>query len=82
MPEGKIRLNLILKVIKIFMSKFAFLGSTRFWALISLASVTGLAAIGIIPAELANPIVMALTGFIGIRTVDRFGEKSGSVDTR
>lgn len=60
----------------------SFLKSNRFWALVVFAVVTGLASVGIITPEVATPILTILAGHIGIKTIDRFAEKSGSVDTK
>lgn len=64
------------------MGKLAFLGSTRFWALVAFASLSGLLSVGIISPDVAQPLLTILAGFIGIRTIDRFGEKAGATDTK
>lgn len=61
---------------------YSFLKSNRFWALIAFATLTGLVSIGYVSADVANPILITLAGYTGIRTIDRFGEKSGSTDTK
>lgn len=66
-------------------SKLEFLYSTRFWTLL----ITSASAILIDPnfptqewyVSLGKFLALVGTGFIGIRTIDRFGEKSGAVDT-
>ncbi len=54
-----------------------FLASTRFWVMVLgiLASYISKEVTGI------EAIQLLLTGFVGIRTVDRFAEKTGSKDT-
>lgn len=63
------------------MDKFAFLYSTRFWALVALVAVMVASDNGWLTVSTAEYVITLLGGFIGIRTVDRFAEKSGSVDT-
>jgi len=55
--------------------KLAFLKSRRFWALVLIAIVKVLDTEGIIPGTIASGIIMVLSGFVGIRTIDRFSEK-------
>ncbi len=56
------------------MEKFAFIFSTRFWALVLIAIVGVLKAEGILDGEIANGLITILTGFTAIRTIDRFSE--------
>ena len=55
-------------------TKLSFLQSRRFWGLIIIAVIGVLESQGIIPADMAGGLVIIIGGFIGIRTVDRFGE--------
>ena len=61
--------------------KLSFLGSSRFWAMLFAATSQYLQVEGIISLELANYLTTVFGLFVGIRTVDRFAEKNGSVDT-
>jgi len=61
--------------------KFAFLGSTRFWAMVIGLVMVYLEAKGWIGELEAKLIEGLMAGFITVRTVDRAFEKSGSVDT-
>lgn len=61
--------------------KFEFLKSTRFWALVVGSVVLYLQTKGLLGQPEMVLIETILGGFIGIRTVDRFGEKAGAVDT-
>jgi len=58
-------------------SKLDFLTSRRFWFLVLVAIIGVLDTEGIIPDEIAKSLIVILGGFIGIRTIDRFGEKAG-----
>jgi hypothetical protein len=51
-----------------------FLKSRRFWALILIAIVGVLKSEGIIPDFIAQGLITILSGFIAIRTIDRFAE--------
>lgn len=62
-------------------TQFEFLKSNRFWALVLGAAILYLQQKNLIGAAETTLIETVLAGFIGIRTVDRFGEKSGAVDT-
>lgn len=62
-------------------NRFEFLKSTRFWALVVGALCLYLYTKGWIGQPEVVLIETILGGFVGIRTVDRFGEKSGAVDT-
>lgn len=57
---------------------FTFIRSNRFWALIIACIVYGLKIGEVIPVEVAAPLEVFLLGFIGIRTIDRFGENVGA----
>jgi len=57
------------------MEKFDFLKSTRFWALIIGAVTFYLQTKGILGEAELNLIGTIVAGFIGIKTIDRFGEK-------
>lgn len=59
-----------------------FLHSTRFWGLVGLAVVGFLQANFWIDQEIAQVIITILAGHIGIRTIDRLGEKAGATDTK
>lgn len=54
-----------------------FLTSNRFWALALLGGVLWLGHAGFITPELANSLSVLLGGFVGVRTIDRLGEKVG-----
>lgn len=54
-----------------------FLKSNRFWAAVIGALVKVLSTEGVIPASVADAIIALIVAFIGVRTVDRFGEKVG-----
>lgn len=58
-----------------------FLKSNRFWALVVGALTLYLHTKGWIGQPEIVLIETILGGFIGIRTIDRFGEKAGAVDT-
>jgi hypothetical protein len=61
--------------------KFAFLQSNRFWAMVAFVAVLVAQDHGVLSIETASYLTTLLAGFIGIRTIDRFAEKSGSKDT-
>jgi len=53
------------------MNKLDFLKSRRFWGLIIIAVAGVLRAEGILPDEIVNGIIIIVSGFIGIRTLDK-----------
>jgi hypothetical protein len=57
------------------------LTSNRFWALVALVAVMVASDNGWLTVTTAEYVITLLGGFIGLRTIDRFAEKSGSVDT-
>ncbi len=57
------------------MSKFDFLFSTRFWAMIVGAFSVYLTAKGYIDEPLRNLIATLTVGFVSVRTFDRASEK-------
>lgn len=57
------------------MIDLSFLKANRFWALIIAAILSVLKAEGILDASIADALIGLCAAFIGIRTVDRFGEK-------
>jgi hypothetical protein len=59
------------------MEKLEFLKSTRFWALVIGAVTLYLQRRGLIGESEMILIETIVSGFIGIRTVDRLGEKVG-----
>lgn len=59
-------------------NKFAFVFSTRFWAMILAATVQYLESEGTISANSSQFLTTVFAGFIGVRTVDRFSEKVGT----
>ena len=59
--------------------KFAFLTSNRFWALVIGAVALFLKQEGIIDEAVFSLIGTLTAGFIGIRTVDRFGEQQNEI---
>jgi len=59
------------------MEKLEFLKSTRFWALVIGAVTLYLQGKGIIGESELTLIGTIVAGFIGVRTIDRFGEKIG-----
>lgn len=56
----------------------SFLTSSRFWAMFMGVIVWYLQQRGLIGALEMQAISIFLSGFIGIRTVDRLGEKAGT----
>jgi hypothetical protein len=52
-----------------------FLKSNRFWALIIIAILGVLKAENILDGAIIDIVIATILGFVGIRTVDRFGEK-------
>jgi len=63
------------------MKRFNFLLSNRFWALI-IAALAVVSQEGFTSEAWTKGVLMVVTGFIGIRTIDRAAEKSGSTDTK
>lgn len=65
--------------------KFAFLKSVRFWKVVIIGLLESMMAFGVIDGvqvETFTRIIEAILGAsIMIKTVDRFAEKSGAVDT-
>jgi hypothetical protein len=59
------------------MENFEFLKASRFWAMVIGAVALYLQNKGVIGEAELTFIVTIISGFIGIRTVDRFGEKIG-----
>jgi len=53
------------------MNKLDFLKSRRFWGLVIIAVAGVLRAEGILPDEIVNGIIIIVSGFIGIRTLDK-----------
>lgn len=62
--------------------RFAFLKSTRFWKIVAAVTIQALVAYGVIDAVLGNSISTILGLDVAVRTFDRHGEKTGSVDTK
>ena len=54
-------------------TKLDFLTSRRFWGLVAIAIIGVLNTEGIIPSEIAQGLIVIISGFIGIRTIDKFG---------
>jgi len=50
---------------------FDFIKSRRFWSLVAIAILKVLETEGILPSVITNAIVLILSGFIGIRTIDK-----------
>jgi len=61
------------------MKKFKFLTSERFWAVVLGAVILCLNKEGVINENITTMLETILFAFVGIRTVDRFGEKIGGV---
>lgn len=61
--------------------KYQFIYSTRFWALVGGALTLYLYTKQWIGQPEVVLIETILGGFVGIRTIDRFAEKNGAVDT-
>lgn len=59
-------------------SKWEFITSPRFWALVLGAIAYWLVTDKVISAALGMAIETVAGGFIGIRTIDRFSEKLGA----
>ena len=55
--------------------KFAFLSSTRFWAIVVAAVSVYLEVKGYIGEPERNLIAAISTGFVTVRTIDRIGDK-------
>lgn len=64
------------------MEKFKFLESTRFWAVVVIATAMLLKDYSLISSELFNFLATVAGGHIGIRTFDRGAEKIGNKDTK
>lgn len=62
--------------------RFAFLKSTRFWKIVMAVGLQALVTYGILDPIIGNSISTILGLDVAVRTVDRLGEKSGSVDTK
>lgn len=56
--------------------KLAFLRSTRFWALV-IGSLAVVSDKGFTEEAWLDGLLVLVTGFIGIRTTDRLGERLG-----
>jgi len=52
-----------------------FLTSNRFWALVLVAVLGVLKAEGVLEGAITDPLIALALAFVGVRTVDRFGEK-------
>jgi hypothetical protein len=59
-----------------------FLKSNRFWVLIGICIIAILKNYAIIDIEIANALITAGLGFIGIRSLDRFSEKVSEVQIK
>ena len=59
------------------MKYLPFLKSVRFWKLTAASVVILLNLLEVVPGEVATPVLVWLLGSVGIRTMDRFGEKLG-----
>lgn len=55
----------------------SFLGANRFWAAVAICVLNILKAFGVLGADIVDPLTVFLFTFIGIRTMDRFAEKTG-----
>lgn len=64
------------------LEKLNFLSSTRFWALVIGALSVYAQSKGYIGEPEMALIATLTAGFTLVRTVDRFGEKAGDVDTK
>jgi hypothetical protein len=58
-------------------TKLAFLTSVRFWAVVAIAIVGVLQTEGIITAEVSTALITILGGFVGLKTIDKFGKSIG-----
>lgn len=58
-------------------TNFAFLKSERFWVMVAGAVVVYVETKGWIGAAERNLVLALSAGFVGVRTVDRFGEQVG-----
>jgi hypothetical protein len=63
------------------MKQFSFLKSNRFWAMVAFVAVLVAQDNGVVSMQTADYLLALLGGFIGVRTIDRFAEKSGATDT-
>lgn len=54
---------------------FQFLKSNRFWALVLVGVVMALKSWGLVDEGVAGALMTVLLGFVGVRTIDRVGEK-------
>ena len=57
------------------LTRFEFLGSTRFWKLVIGGVAYGFFQAGVIDAALFGTIETIVLGSVAVRTVDRFGER-------
>ena len=57
---------------------FSFLASNRFWALVA-ASLAYAADNGFTQEAIIHAVYILVAGFIGIKTVDRLGDKAAKV---
>lgn len=55
-----------------------FVKSRRFWALVLIAVIGVLKTEGIVSGEIADGLIIILSGFVGIRTIDRIADKVGA----
>ena len=53
---------------------FSFLTSRRFWALVLIAIFGVLKTEGILGVDVCNALILILTGFTAIRTIDKVAE--------
>ena len=63
------------------MQRFSFIFSNRFWALV-IAALALVSNEGFTTEAWTKGVLTVVTGFIGIRTIDRAAEKSGDKDTK
>jgi hypothetical protein len=57
------------------MNYFGFLKSSRFHSLVGIAVLLFLESIEVLAPGVTQPLLVILSGHIGIRTVDRFAEE-------
>ena len=57
-----------------------FLSSNRFWGAVAICVLSILKTYAILGSEIVDPLVIFLFTFIGVKTVDRFSEKVGTVE--
>ena len=53
----------------------SFVSSNRFIAIVLVAAISVIKGIGWLDFSVADPLIVLLLSFVGVRTIDRFSEK-------